>query len=48
VSADYLAPDAVACYRAAHIPLFPAPERALRALRAMAATPATADHNGRR
>ena len=39
LSADYLAPDAVADYRAARIPLFPTPERALRALRAMAATP---------
>jgi acyl-CoA synthetase (NDP forming) len=34
--AEFLAPDSVAFYQAARIPLFPMPDRAVRALRAMA------------
>jgi acyl-CoA synthetase (NDP forming) len=35
VGAEFLAPDSVAQYRAARIPLFPMPDRAVRVLRAM-------------
>jgi acyl-CoA synthetase (NDP forming) len=35
VGAEFLAPDSVPYYRASRIPLYPMPDRAVRALKAM-------------